>query len=198
MNKLSRCDCPDCLSNWEKLGAEFKEKRETNPSHSFSWRNFKGQSIRTHLIPVLEEMTKNHCSFCDGYPLGTESRQTIEHFRPKSRFPELAYQWENLFLCCDVCQSSKQEEFDEKLLKPDDPDYCFSDFFTCNFKSGIIEPNPQATQEKQERARITIKLYDLNSTLRSQSRLRQLKKFEKNTGEDINTFPYRYFINASL
>ena len=77
-------------------------------------------------------MTQRHCAFCDG-PLGIESRETVEHFRPKSKFPELAFAWENLFPCCDVCQSHKGERFDLHLLKPDDDDYHFERYFVVNF-----------------------------------------------------------------
>jgi len=50
-------------------------------------------------------MTQAHCAFCDGQ-IGAESRETVEHFRPKGLFPELAYAWDNLFPCCDLCQSA--------------------------------------------------------------------------------------------
>ena len=33
----------------------------------------------------LANLTTDHCSFCDSYPLVAKNQQTIEHFRPRSR-----------------------------------------------------------------------------------------------------------------
>jgi uncharacterized protein (TIGR02646 family) len=47
------------------------------------------------------------------------AQQTIDHFRPKKQLPFLTYVWHNLFLACNVCQNSKQDRYDKKLLAPD-------------------------------------------------------------------------------
>ncbi|MCP4348606.1 MAG: hypothetical protein GY795_24250 [Desulfobacterales bacterium] len=54
----------------------------------------------------------------EAYPLGISSEQTIEHFRPKWKYPKPAYVRPNLFICCNACQSAKGDKFDRKLLKP--------------------------------------------------------------------------------
>ena len=123
------------------------------------------------MIETLEELTANHCTFCDFFPLGAQSRQTIEHFKPKSQYPKLAYVWHNLFLCCDVCQTAKQEKYDKRLLKPDVIGYEFHHYFIVNQTTGELKPNPRASIENQKRAKITIEFYDLNKTVRKKARL---------------------------
>jgi len=130
MMKLERSPAPEFLQkNYKAWGHEFADKRKENPAYSFTWKSYEGKRVNEILREFLVSITRNHCSFCDSYPLGTASRQTIEHFRPKSQYPLLAYTWHNLFLCCDVCQNAKNEKFDRKLLKPDKPDYCFENSY---------------------------------------------------------------------
>jgi uncharacterized protein (TIGR02646 family) len=38
--------------------------------------------------------------------------QHIEHYRPKSTYYWLVFSWDNLFLCCHLCNSSKGDKFD--------------------------------------------------------------------------------------
>ncbi len=198
MMKLERTPAPEFLQkNYKTWGYEFADKRKENPAYSFTWKSYEGKRINEILRGFLVSMTRNHCSFCDSYPLGTASHQTIEHFRPKSQYPLLAYVWHNLFLCCDVCQNAKNEKFDRKLLKPDKPDYCFEKYFVLNYKTGEIEANPSASESDQGRARITIEMYSLNKKERLHSRLHEYKKYQKLCNDNdfcLDDFSYRFFL----
>lgn len=138
-------------------------------------------------------MTQMHCAFCDGR-IGTVSKKTVEHFRPKSRFPELAYDWENLFPCCDQCQSQKLEKFDEALLKPDAEEYRFEDYFIRNYKSGTLEPLPNASQAARQRAEITLVLYGLNLPERNRERIREWEHFLRDPHPHLDDYNYRFFL----
>ncbi|HRW09823.1 MAG TPA: TIGR02646 family protein [Caldilineaceae bacterium] len=144
----------------------------------------------------MNTVAKDHCAFCDGYPLGTFARQTIEHFRPVSQFPRLAYTWANLFICCDRCQASKRERFNRLLLKPDTPDYRFERYFVVNYRTGEIEVNPGAPEQDQQRAQFTIEVYALNEHGRPQSRLLEAKKYRSLPQDEyiLDDFPYRFFL----
>lgn len=48
------------------------------------------------------------CMYCSG----SEAAQ-VEHHRPKSRYPSLALQWENLLWVCGICNQSKGQRFDD-------------------------------------------------------------------------------------
>ena len=91
--------------------------------------------------------------------------ETIEHFRPKSgphARPDLRLKWDNLFACCSGCQNAKRDQWDEALLKPDEPDYSFSRYFSCEFTTGKLVPKRRLPETDRIRAEITIRLYDLN------------------------------------
>jgi uncharacterized protein (TIGR02646 family) len=182
---------PACLKKYKQWGRDYAAKRLQNPNVSFYWHQYQNRSINHILIEALEELTANHCAFCDFFPLGAQSRQTIEHFRPKSQYPKLAYVWHNLFLCCDVCQTAKQEKYDKRLLKPDVTGYEFHRYFIVNQTTGEIKPNPRASIEDQERAKITIEFYDLNRTVRKKARLLEWIKADLQT-YNLDDLSYRF------
>lgn len=190
--KLTRPDEPDFLrENSVQWGKEYAEKRAQEPSARFSWRG-----SRELIANALDPMCGDYCCFCDGFPLGAESRKTIEHFRPTSKFPHLAYSWPNLFFACDVCQQAKLDKFDEKLLKPDDPDYEFETYFILDYKTGELLVNPAATEFARQRAQMTIDIFGLNQRARLKSRIRMRRLYQMQPLEErfINEFPYRFFV----
>ena len=195
MEKIVRSDAPEWLEEkWEEWGREWAAKlEETRSSRVFSWRRNKKCGYE-ELIDELSEMTNDHCSFCDSYPMVRRIRHTIEHFKPKTKFPLLAYKWNNLFLCCDLCQQ-KGDEFDEKLLKPDDDDYCFDDFFDIKWDTGELIPNVDASEKDRQRAETTIRLYGLNEHGKPEDRLEELYKFNDSNHPDIERFSYRFFLS---
>lgn len=77
---------------------------------------------------ALAKETSGKCMYCEGY-IGAVSYSHIEHFRPKKTYPIKTFEWENLGLGCQVCNTNKNNAFDETLpyVNPyyEDPD----DFF---------------------------------------------------------------------
>lgn len=143
------------------------------------------------------------CAFCDG-KLGVESRETVEHFRPKHAkgWPDLAYAWTNLFPACDVCQSAKRDQWDEALLKPDAADYTFDRYFCCNFLTGALDVLPEPLNGEVERALTTLRIFDLNRTARCNSRLREYRDWQRarRIGADpveLDDYNYRFFLRES-
>lgn len=91
-----------------------------------SWRNFRGRA-RDEVVDTLQAMCSGieRCMYCED-SAGT----AIEHFRPKSRFPDTCYNWKNYLWACSFCNSNlKRDEFptnddgDPLLIDPtvDDP-----------------------------------------------------------------------------
>jgi uncharacterized protein (TIGR02646 family) len=194
MFKFTRPECPDYLADcWEQLGDRFATNRLLNSKYRFDWTAaFRYSETLEHLI----QMTQGHCAFCDGGDLGAVSRKTIEHFRPKSTFHHLAYKWENLYPCCDRCQSEKLEKFHEILLVGDEDGYEFDKYFMVDYSAGTLTPNPLANPADQRRAQITIDLYGLNLEVRNLNRKKELKRYLRRDPEvDIlDDFSYRYFL----
>lgn len=71
---------------------------------------------------TLEKIQKNKCCYCE--TKSTRSNNDVEHFRPKaayssdfkgkSKYPGyfwLAYDWDNLFLACQVCNQIFKNDF---------------------------------------------------------------------------------------
>lgn len=50
------------------------------------------------------------CAFCESYLGHTESPH-IEHYRPKSKYPELTFEWENWLSSCGRCNDKKWAHF---------------------------------------------------------------------------------------
>jgi len=62
---------------------------------------------------ALHDLFHSKCAYCE---VKTEASDwgNIEHYRPKSRFPELAFDWDNLLWACSRCNSGcKGDEFPE-------------------------------------------------------------------------------------
>jgi uncharacterized protein (TIGR02646 family) len=195
MRKLNRLPCPDFLKDkWEQWGCDWAERRKTNPSASFHWHQLDNVPVNQLLLPKLREQTQDHCSFCDAFPVSPPSSPTIEHFHPKLKFPLKAYEWENLYFCCCFCQT-KGDEFYDKLLRPDAPDYSFERYFNCNYIDGNIEVNSLASPEDQERAKVTMELYKLNV---GHPRCRRLAMRERSKSLDspLDDFAYRDFLKS--
>lgn len=62
---------------------------------------------------VLAQMAPGvqHCMYCENSE-GTD----IDHFRPKRRYPRLAFRWDNYLLACSGCNSNQKRD-----LFPRDP-----------------------------------------------------------------------------
>ncbi len=154
--------------NWQQWGDECKAGTK-------SWRS--SGTLYLAIRKALEEITKGHCSFCDDKPLGVKSKQTIEHYFPKGKkeFPCLTFAWENLFYCCDMCQSNANKIPFEYTLKPDNVDYFFEDYFYYDQESGeliILENLINKNPVKHERAIAFLKRYGLTGN----SKLKQVRK----------------------
>lgn len=55
---------------------------------------------------ILFETTYRKCAFCEGFPEDNGNIE-IEHFHPKSLYPDEAFSWENFLPCCRKCNSAK-------------------------------------------------------------------------------------------
>lgn len=196
MQKFDRPDAPEwLLANYEKWGKLYAAKRENpNKKNDFIWAQYNKVPVNQLLYPIFIIATKEHCCYCDGYPMGSRIPNKIEYFRPSSKFPLLAYLWENLFLSCGNCNKRKLDFFDERLLRPDLPGYQFKYYFRHLYNTGVIIPNLRRSQVDQERAQLTIDTFELNDFGRPEDRLTELKKYRNSENPNKDEFPYRFML----
>ncbi len=190
MRRFVRTSVPDWLDEkWEDWGKEWQNKYAKNKKSSeFTWRKYKGFG-HSDLIKKLGKMTQNHCSFCDAYPLVSRLKPTIEHFEPKIVSPLIAYKWDNLYISCYNCNSSKGDYFSTELLKPDANDYDFAKYFVFDNFTGNIKPNPQANFTDIKRAETTIETYGFNKNGKPADRIEEIEKYDNTS---IDKFSYRF------
>lgn len=203
MTPCSRPPCPDWLAeHCEVWGADFASRRAADPTYRFVWKSYEGQPVNQRLLPLLSAMTEGHCAYCDWFPMDTGTHPTIDHFRPKARFPLETYTWENLYLCCRHCQQKHDDRFTDELLRPDEIDYRFERYFIYNFDDGTLSANPAANERDGMRAQLTIDLLKLNSRGRPAARQRELARFRDldaaRRADRIPDSPFRYLLLDTL
>lgn len=199
MRKQTRPAEPEIfINNSEKWNQQWVELLNRNQQASFSWYKADGKSAREWALPVLREMNQGHCCFCDGYPLEGMSNEPIEHFQPKSKFPYFAFTWSNLYYCCEKCQSSKADKWDDLLIRPDDVNYEFSRYFEFDLTTGEILPKGTATEQVKKAAETTIKIYGLNQFGRPGRRRNSILEWQKQNDErKIDKWAYRDFLELN-
>ena len=200
MRRQTRPPIPEVLQkHGERWTRQWIDLREKNPSAKFSWYQAEGKTAREWLLPELQHMTQGHCAFCDCFPLDDRSQEPIEHFKPKSdpQFYADAYAWENLYYCCDRCQSNKGERWDDRLLRPDTADYAFDRYFMFDYTTGQIKANCLASAPDQARATVTIELYGLDLTEKRRSRCLELRKWQRSSERDLDEWGYRDFLDPA-
>jgi uncharacterized protein (TIGR02646 family) len=203
MSPQHRAEPPEILTRLGMRWTEkFKVRRQKNPGATFCWpaipaaeRATRLERLNHLLLPILRAQTGECCSFCGRRPVECK---TIEHHKPKSRFPDEAYAWNNLFYCCSTCQARKREMWHEHLLKPDVPGYSFPRYFQWNFRKNRIEPSDSASPADRKAAQLTICLYNLNAPDHCLCRRRARKAWLlcEQTEEDLAEADHPFYIQA--
>lgn len=67
------------------------------------WYKFYSRN-RPEIISALKEETQNTCAYCETRITGSGN---LDHIKPKSKFPELVFDWENITIACSQCNARK-------------------------------------------------------------------------------------------
>ena len=130
------------------------------PSDS-RWQDFSGDlSSRFHGI----------CGYCEeAVTLGG-----VDHFRPKSKFPDLVYAWSNWVFACNSCNHAKNDQWPRSGYVDPCPCSCEDlpeSFFDFDLRTGMIVAKGGMTQERRKKALQTIQDLGLNNISHIQGRL---------------------------
>lgn len=139
------------------------EKIPLNIKNSM-WVHYRHQDIKEKLFASSHQK----CAFCEAKPAESGNIE-VEHFKPKSLYPELAFEWDNFLPVCRKCNDSKSNHDTgiEPIVDPscDDPETIFTYSFI-----NIIPKD-----DKNEIADRTIEICDLNSERLYEARAKLLK-----------------------
>ena len=101
---------PDILKRnskrWTKNLLDAREKGDKEAIRRAK-RKYNKQEIRE----ALEEMYSELCCYCETL-LGVAGFGRIEHRRPMNKFPQDAFNWNNLHWACEICNNSKGDKWD--------------------------------------------------------------------------------------
>lgn len=131
------------------------------------WKSDKQNQSRNPLGRILEELKAmasglERCMYCEDNA-GTD----VDHFWPKTSYPEKTFCWDNLLLACSCCNSGKLAEFPLTaaktpiLLDPtlDDP----QQYLILIASTGQFEPRAAEDGSDRTRAVETLRIFRLNS-----------------------------------
>lgn len=109
---VSRTDKPVILSNKEeewKSGLK-KSLIEFQKNNSSANKKKLDSAYCKYNHPQVKDslrtMFSSKCAYCESH-ITHIGHGHIEHFRPKSRYPDLCFEWDNLMLSCEVCNGKK-------------------------------------------------------------------------------------------
>lgn len=139
--------------------AFYRNGEGTRPSDSH-WRDFSW---------LLASAFHGLCAYCEDRDKGE-----VDHFRPKSRFPELVYGWTNWVFSCHSCNRAKGEAWpDVGYVDPCDAseDQRPERFFDFDAETGEILPRRGLIRAEVDRAWQMIHDLDLNGWHHWRSRL---------------------------
>lgn len=111
---------------FERLGINNAVRREgftafapdTLPKNSKKKAYFK--SIWGAAKQPLGKLSHFKCAYCET-PINASHSGQVEHFKPKSIFPSLAYDWGNYLLGCGGCNGAKSDKWPKRggYIRPD-------------------------------------------------------------------------------
>lgn len=107
----------------------------------------------------LDDLYTAYDGICAYYAIKVDEisgNRTVDHFKPKSKYPNLAYEWDNYRFACGSANSKKR---DEDVLDPFNlPD----NLFYIHFGTGEVLINPQMNNAITQNAEQTINRLSLN------------------------------------
>ena len=144
--------------------AHYRDRVGPRPSDE-RWRNFLS-NLRLPFYGI--------CGYCEE----EAALEEVDHFRPKSKFPELVYAWSNWVFACNSCNDTKNDKWPPGGYV--DPCACSTQerpehFFDFNLRTGMIVPKSDLTQEQRRKASQTIQGLDLNNPGHIRNRLGQIE-----------------------
>lgn len=143
--------------------------------HDSRWRDFHDN---------LKSAFQGLCAYCE-----ERSRGEVDHFRPKSLYPELVYSWSNWLFACRDCNQAKSgkwpvEGYVDPCAKsrPTHPEL----YFTFDTRTGEILPMENLSPRRRRKAQRTIDDLRLNEWHHLKNRVERLQLISAIIPDDPN------------
>ncbi|MCH7813832.1 MAG: TIGR02646 family protein [Planctomycetes bacterium] len=157
----------------------YNHGRGKKPSDS-KWRDFH---------KAVSEMFFGLCAYCEENDKGE-----VDHFRPKSRFPDQVYRWDNWVLACHTCNNKKSDRWPpggyidpcakSRSAQPES-------YFTFDTVTGELLPKPGLTAARRRKAVNMIRDLGLNAWHHLGVRIAQLRLVEQALAGRAGDDPFR-------
>ena len=115
------------------------------------WRRF---------LPDLRSVFRNICAYCE-----ERAKGEVDHFRPKSQYPELVYFWSNWLFTCRDCNQAKANKWPAGgYVDPSARSTAFrpDNYFCYDTQTGEILPNMRLSHGRSKKAQRTIEDLRMN------------------------------------
>ena len=117
-------------------------------------KDFRGKDYWKNVLPHVRRAYRSLCAYCACWIPGQGS---IDHFRPKSVVPALAYEWSNYRLAFEKLNSYKGNRDDIA-----DPFAIGENWFVLNFTNFHVIPGDDISDDEQKLVQRTIRVLRLN------------------------------------
>jgi len=170
----------------EPVAFDTKVRRPGNDFllHTSSHPNWKRKDFWVRALDDLYNLYGGVCAYCAQWIPEYVAGASVDHFKPKSKYQDLAYEWDNYRLASRRYNSRKGES--EKVL---DPFVVEPGWFILEMPSLLIKFNPVLAPALTTKIEDTINCLKLNDEISIRSRQRWVDDF-KNRG-----YPFSHLEN---
>ncbi len=165
-------------------GREFLRVKKLLPTRKTTRKQvpdkFKFRDYWLKVLPELHSAYGGICAFSGVFIPPVVGAKTVEHFKPKSLYPGLAYEWSNYRLVCSALNGRKSDN-DDVL----DPFELKAGTFRIGFADGRIFPNPKLSGAARAAAQATIDRLKLDDPECRELRLLYFNDYIRNRDADV-------------
>jgi uncharacterized protein (TIGR02646 family) len=104
MIRVERAEIPAILKRKARIWLEELRAAKSRAERERIQNRYRRSDIKKKLM----EMFNNKCAYCESKITHVDYGH-IEHYRPKSRWPEFTFSWDNLFLACGICNGPEHK-----------------------------------------------------------------------------------------
>ena len=138
---------------------------QRDPDMESHWGKFRDE---------LSDRFFGKCGYCERRCDGPANSPTVDHFRPKSKFPKLTYEWTNWIFSCKRCNEEKGNLWpDSGFVDPcaEPLDERPESYFSLDLETGEIVVKPDLPAAAKHKAQNTIDCINLNARELRESRI---------------------------